>query len=337
VWGTVDQVRHYLALRSDDAHDLQRAALLDSFDSPLQMRLADRELRDGHPEQAEVAWRKAIQSNPADQAPREALLRFMVEQKRFDEALALTDASLKYSPVDANLLVDRGFLALRLGHPDQAVDSWKRAITADPGQMPVHLYLANELDHEGKAQDAAAHYTAFLTAVAQQPAAKRPEPEKVIAIALRMADCQARASEKAQSVQSYELAAKIAAQTKQPKLESIADVNEAALQAEAGKLGEALQLYQHAVQLDDSIGDRTSSAEDWFAYGRFLDNAGFPARLVYACLVKSTSLQDSLPEASQRQALTEASQRAESRLGPTAASIRRDPEPLLRRALGLRQ
>jgi tetratricopeptide (TPR) repeat protein len=203
--------------------------------------------------------------------------------------------------------------------------------------MLVHLYLANELDHEGKAQDAADHYKAFLTALAQQPAAKRPEPEKIIAIALRMADCQARASEKAQSIQSYELAAKIAAQTKQPKLESIADVNEAALQAEAGRLGEALQLYQHAVQLDDSIGDRTSSAEDWFAYGRFLDSAGFPARLVYACLVKSTSLQDSLPEARQRQALAEASQRAEGRLGLAAAAIRRDPEPLLRRALGVRQ
>jgi tetratricopeptide (TPR) repeat protein len=337
VWGTVDQVRHYLALRSDNAHDLQRAALLDSFDSPLQMRLADRELQDGHPEQAEAAWRKAIQSNPADQAPREALLRFMVEEKRFDEALVLADASLKYSPINANLLVDRGLLALRLGHPDQAVDSWRRAIAVDPGQMLVHLYLANELDHEGKAQDAADHYKAFLTALAQQPAAKRPEPEKIIAIALRMADCQARASEKAQSIQSYELAAKIAAQTKQPKLESIADVNEAALQAEAGRLGEALQLYQHAVQLDDSIGDRTSSAEDWFAYGRFLDSAGFPARLVYACLVKSTSLQDSLPEARQRQALAEASQRAEGRLGLAAAAIRRDPEPLLRRALGVRQ
>src|SRR5580700_4992040 len=336
-WGTVDQVRYYLSLRADNLQDLQRAAEMDSFDSSVQMRLARRELDEGHPQPAEAAWRKAIQANPADPAPRQALLRFLIGQDRIDEALGLTDASLKYAPRDANLLVDRGLLALRLGQPDQAVQSWNRAIAVDSGQMLAHLYLANELDHEGKAQDAAGHYRAFLTALAQQPAAKRPEPEKIIAIALRMADCQARASEKAQSIQSYELAAKIAAQTKQPKLESIADVNEAALQAEAGRLGEALQLYQHAVQLDDSIGDRTSSAEDWFAYGRFLDSAGFPARLVYACLVKSTSLQDSLPEARQRQALAEASQRAEGRLGLAAAAIRRDPEPLLRRALGVRQ
>ena len=334
-WGTVDQVRHYLALRSDDVRDLQRAASLDSFDGPLQMRLARRELEDGQPQLAEAAWRKAIQSNPADAAPRQALLRLLVQQNRFDEAFTLTNASLKYTPKDANLLVDRGLLALRLGQPDQAITSWNRALASDPNQMLAHLYLANELDHEGKPQDAALHYKAFLSGIARQPMANRPEPQKVIAIALRMADCQVRASRKQEAIQSYELAAKIAAQTKQSKLESIADVNEAALQGEAGNLDPALHLYQHALQLDDSIGDRTSSAEDWFAYGRFLDRAGFPARFVYACLVKSTTLQDSLPEASQRQLLADASIKAERRVGAEGAAIRRDPEPFLREALAL--
>ena len=230
-----------------------------------------------------------------------------------------------------------GVLALRLGQPDQAVESWNHALAVDPGQMLAHLYLANELDHEGKADAAAGHYKAFLGAIARQPATKRPEPEKVIAIALRMADCQAHASQKALAIQSYELAATIAAQTKQTKLESIANVNEAALQGDAGKLGVALQLYQHALQLDDSIGDRTSSAEDWLAYGRFLDNAGFPARLVYACLVKSAKLRNALPDASQRQLLADVSKRAESRVGSEAAAIRRDPEPVLREALALRR
>src|SRR5580704_7626187 len=337
VWGTVDQVRHYLALRSESIHDLQQAATLDSFDGPLQMRLAHRELEDGHPQQAEAAWKKAIQSNPVDPAPRQALLRFLIAQSRFDEALGLTEASLKYKPKDANLLVDRGLLALRLGQTDQAEESWERAIAVDPGQMLAHLYLASELDHDGKAQAAAGQYRAVLGIIAQQPAAKRPEPEKVIAIALRMADCQARASQKALAIQSYELAARIAAQTRQTKLESIAVVNEAALQAEAGKLGPALHLYQHALQLDDSIGDQTSSAEDWLAYGRFLDSAGFPARLVYACLVKSTRLQGFLPEASQRQLLADASRQAERRVGAEASAIRRDPEPPLREALALQR
>jgi tetratricopeptide (TPR) repeat protein len=336
-WGTVDQVRHYLALRSDNVRDLQRAAVLDSFDGPLQMRLAHRELEDGHPQQAEAAWRKAMQSNPADPAPRQALLRFLIERNRFDEAFDLTESSLHYTPRDANLLLDRGLLALRRGQPDQAVDSWNRAIAIEPSKALAHLYLANELDHEGKAEAAAGHYKTFLRTIAQQPGAKRPEPEKVIAIVLRMADCQARASQTAQAVQSYELAAKIAAQTKQTKLESIANVNEAALQGEAGKFGTALELYQHALHLDDSISDRTSSAEDWFAYGRFLDRAGLPVRLAYACFVYSAKLQDALPDASQRQALAEASKQAEKRVGEEAGAIRRHPESLLDEALALRR
>ncbi len=336
-WGTVDQVRHYLALRSENVSDLQRAVSLDSFDSLLQTRLGHRELEDGHPQQAEAAWKTAIKSNPADPAPRQALLRFLIERKRFDEAFDLTEASLHYTPRDANLLLDRGLLAMRRGHLDVAVDSWKQAVAIDPGQALPHLYLASELDHEGHAADAAFHYKAFLSRIAQQPAEKRPEPEKVIAVALRMADCQARASQTEQAVQSYELAAKIAAQTKQTKLESMADVNEAAIQAPAGKTDRALVLYQHSLQLDESIGDRTSSAEDWLAYGRFLESAGFPARTVYACFVKAASLQSALPDASQREFLAEASAKAEKLVGAEANAIRRNPDPFLQEALALKR
>jgi tetratricopeptide (TPR) repeat protein len=314
-------------LHSENVRDLQQAASLDSFDSPLQMRLAHRELEEGHPQQAESAWRKAIQSNPADPAPQQELLRFLVEQNRFDEAYNLSDAYLNYFPKDAKLWMDHGLLALR----------WNRAIAIDPSQMLAHMYLASELDHEGKAQSAAGHYKVALSRIAEQPPAKRPAPEQVIAIVLRMADCQARASRTDEAVHSYELAARLASQTKQARLESIADVNEAAIQADAGKLDEALPLYQNALQLDDSIGDQSSSAEDWLAYGRFLEKAGFPDRLVYACFEKSASLQDSLAEASQRQYLTDARNKAERRLGPAAVAIRRDPTPTLQQALALRR
>ena len=66
-----------------------------------------------------------------------------------------------------------------------------------------------------------------------------------------------------------------------------------------GTLDEALQLYQRALRLDDSLSDTNASAEDWFAYGRFLEDAGFPARLAYACLVKSESATQSLHNAVQ--------------------------------------
>jgi tetratricopeptide (TPR) repeat protein len=152
-----------------------------------------------------------------------------------------------------------------------------------------------------------------------------------------MGDCQTRASQQAQALQSYQLAERLAAQTKQSKLESIASVNEAALLGEAGRLDEALQLYQHAVGLDESTGDRTASAEDWFAFGRFLEGAGFPDRLAYACLVKSEMLQDPLTDASQQRHRAEAIKRRAKLAGSEAAAIRRNPGLSVNEALALRR
>jgi tetratricopeptide (TPR) repeat protein len=337
ILGTVDQARYYLALRTDDLHDLRRAEALDSFDSSLQLRLAHRALEDGRPQEAEAAWRRAVQANPADPAPRQALLRFLIDQNRFDEAFTLTEASLKYAPKDANLLVDRGLLAQRRGHADVALASWNQALAADPGQSMANLFIADELDREGNAQAAASHYNAFLERIARQGAQDRPAPDRVIAIVLRMADCQARSSQTDRAVQSYHLAEKLALQTRRPKLESIADLNEAALQSRAGKLTEALQLYQRALQLDSSAADNSAGAQDWFVYGRFLDDAGFPARLAYACIVKSELLAQSLPNPSVPEAMIAAQKQIEKRLGAEAASVRRDLEPALREALALRR
>ena len=337
VWGTLDQTRYYLALNADDLHDLQRAEALNSFDSTLQMRLAHRAMEEGQVQQAEAAWRRAMQANPADPAPRQGLLQLLIDQDRFDEAFSLTEASLKYTPKDANLLVDRGLLALRQGHPDQALANWDQALAVDPRQKLAHLYMADEFDREGKAQAAASHYNSFLEQIARQPAQDRPAPDKVIAIVLRMADCQVHSSQTELAMKSYHLAEKLASQTSQIKLESVADVNEAALESKAGKLDEALRLYQQALRLDDSTADTSASAQDWYAYGRFLDDAGFPARLAFACMVKSESLMRSLPSPAVPASLVAERQKIENRLGTTAAVVRRDPDPALQEALALRR
>ncbi|HUA16921.1 MAG TPA: tetratricopeptide repeat protein [Verrucomicrobiae bacterium] len=335
IWGTVDQARYYLALRTDNLRDLQRAATLDSFDSSLQMRLANKEIQDGDPKLAEAAWRRAIQTNPADPAPRQALLQFLITQDRFDEALNLTEASLKYSPRDPNLLIDQGLLEMQRGHPDQALADWDKALAVDPGQTLAHLYLASELDREGKAQLAASHYQSFLEGIAHQAPQNRPAPEKTIATVLRMADCDVRSSQIDRARQAYKLAERLSIQTRQPKLESLANINQAGLEASTGHLSEALQLYQHALQLDSLNGDDNASGQDWFIYGRFLDDAGFPARLAYACFVKAQSLN---PPLSQK-AAPDASRLAEleKQLGKDAEVIKRDPQPDLAGALALRR
>jgi Tfp pilus assembly protein PilF len=335
-WGSVDQVRYYLALNADDLRDLERAAALDSFDSTVQMSLAHRAFEDGQPKQAEAAWRRAMQANPADPAPRQALLQFLIEQDRYDEALKLTETSLKYTPKDADLLVDRGLLAQRLGKAGEAPAYWEQAIAIDPSQLNVRFDLASELDHEGKAQAAAAQYQAFLERVAHQPVQQRPAPEQVIAVVLRMADCQSRSSQTGSAIKSYRLAEKLAGETLQPKLASVAFINEAALEAGAAGPSQALPLYQDALRLDQANGDDKASSADWLAYARFLNDAGFPPRLVYACLLKSQRPTQALQHNNNSDATAAMIQSLEKRLGPAAAPIRRDPELTLIEALDLR-
>jgi len=330
-WGTLDQARHYLALRSDNLRDLKRAAALDSVDSQLQVRMGRKHLEQGNATEAEAAWRKAMLANPTDLASRHALLKLLLDQKRFDEAFTLTETSLKYAPKDANLLVDHGLLALQRGHSDDALANWEQALKADPGESVAHLYLAHELDRQGKAQPAAAHYRSFLEAIAQRPEGK-PEPEALLGIILRMADCQVRSSQTQLAVQSYQMAERLAAQTGQTKWESVAAINEAPLQGKAGNTNQAIRLYRRALELDDAIGDKAASTVDWFSYGRFLQESGLP-RLAYACMLKSEILGQSLREPAVPASALDARKQLEKNLGPEAAAIQKNLPAILRDAL----
>jgi tetratricopeptide (TPR) repeat protein len=332
IWGTLDQTRHYWALRSDDLKDLNRAAALDAFDSQLQSRLARKHVEDGNAAEAEAAWKRAIATNPADSAPRQGLLKLLVDQKRFDEAFDLTDNSLKYTPNDANLLINRGLLALQRGHADQALADWERALKADPNQTAAHLYLAHELDRQGRAEEAVPHYRSYLETIARQ-STDRPAPDALIGVILRMAECQARSSQTDAALKSYQMAEKIAIETGQAKLESVASVNQAVLQGKAGNVNEALRLYRRALELDDTTGDNAAGAVDWFAYGQFLQQAGFPAKMAYACMVKSEMVGRSLQKPPLPDAVGKFKVALEKSLGPDAATVRRNLEPALQDAL----
>ena len=334
-WGTVDQVRYYFALHGDNLADLQRAAALASYDTTLQMRLARKELDAGQPDQAIVAWKRAMHSNPVDPAPRNALLQFLTSEKRFGEAYDVTRAAMQRNPRDSQLLVNNGILAMQLGHADEALASWQKAVAADPALADAHLYLAAELDREGKPAEAVPHYGAFLEIVAHHSADARPPAPKLIGVALKLADCQSRAGHPDQALRSYELARKIAAQTGEGKLESFASISEAGLRARNGHPDEALRLYQHALQLDASMDDRHSEGVDWYSYAFFLRDAGFPSRLSFASLLKSEELMKFAPDSAEAKSFAKTLQEFEKPLGSEAARIRKNPEPVQKQALTL--
>jgi len=336
VWGCVDQVHYYLALHSSNLADLKHAASLAPYDTPLEMRLARQALEEGKPDDSVAAWQYAIQANPADPGPRDAWLKYLTQEKRLDEAYQLTGSWLKLAPRDAALLVNHGILAQQFGHSDEAELSWQKALRLDPSQADADLYLASDLEKQGKLEDAIGHYEAFLAKMVQRPASSLPPAASLISVALKLADCNTRANHPDLSLQYYKMARTLAGQTREKKLESFADVAEASLQARLGQTAKALPLYQRALQLDSGLNDHHSEAVDWYMYAMFLRAAGFPARDAYASLLKSQSL---LPSDSdgQQAAASRARKELEHVLGPQASAISHNPEPVLHEALELKR
>ena len=337
VWGCVDQAHYYFALHSGDLADLKRAASLAPYDTPLEVRLARQAMAEGDPQDSVAAWQYAIKANPSDPAPRDAWLRYLTQEKRLDEAYQLTGGWLKLAPRDAALLVNHGILAQQFGHADEAEVNWQKALTLDPSQADADLYLAAALEKQGKLEDAIAHYEAFLTKVVQRPASNLPSVDSVINVVLQLADCNARANHLDLALRYYKMARILAAQTKETKLESFANVAEASLQAKRGETGKALPLYQTALQLDAGLDDQRSEAVDWYQYAMFLRDTGFPARFVYASLLKSQSLLSSDANGQEVAAVIRTRQELERQLGPQASAISRNPEPILHEALELKR
>lgn len=233
--------------------------------------------------------------------------------------------------------MNHGILAQQFGHADEAEVNWQKALTLDPSQADADLYLAAALEKQGKLEDAIAHYEAFLTKVVQRPASNLPSVDSVINVVLQLADCNARANHLDLALRYYKMARILAAQTKETKLESFANVAEASLQAKRGETGKALPLYQTALQLDAGLDDQRSEAVDWYQYAMFLRDTGFPARFVYASLLKSQSLLSSDANGQEVAAVIRTRQELERQLGPQASAISRNPEPILHEALELKR
>jgi tetratricopeptide (TPR) repeat protein len=338
-WGCVDQAHYYFALHNSDLADLERAAALAPYDTPLQTHLARQALEDGNPQESVDAWQYAIKANPADPAPRDAWLRYLTQEKRLDEAYRLTGSWLQLAPKDAALLVNHGILAQQFGHAEEAEVSWQKALSLDPSLADADLYLAPALEKQGRFEEAIAHYEDYLTQVAKRPASNLPPAPNVIGAALKLADCNLRINRTDVALRYYKMARDLAAQTGEKKLESFADVAEASLQAKLGHTAVALPLYQSGLQLDTELGDQHSEAVDWNIYAFFLRDNGFPARFVYASLIKSRSLLSSDSNDSDQEVATTSRvlRELERQVGAQASAIKANPEPILREALTLKR
>jgi tetratricopeptide (TPR) repeat protein len=227
----LDQWRYGLAVGHTDPVRLVQATALNPYDTGVFVRLAQADRGAGNAAGAEAALRRAIVVNPQNPAPARALVRLLVEHARWSDAYTATTSLLAHVPRDVDALVNAGVLAHRLGRTDAAEDWWRRALAIDPGQAHVHLYLAELLAGERRSRDAVTHYRAYLERVARSAPADRPAPAEVGPAVVRFGDALAAAGDPGDALSQYDLATRIASQTGQSDLETLARSRREALSA----------------------------------------------------------------------------------------------------------
>ena len=334
LWGALDQLHFYWANVSASLSSLQRAVMLNPHVSAAQSRLAIAADAAGNRDLALAALKQAAEVNPGNLGLQESYARGLHLAGRDADAYAFYQKLLARWPQDANSLVNYGLLAQKLGHPEEAVDSWQRAVAADPTLTKAQLYLAQALEQRGEPRAAARHYDAYLQVVAKHPAQHSGEAQTVISALIKVADADAATRKTQEAMRGYQAATHFAEKIKNPGLQSLALAHAADTQANAGAAGDASQLFQQALLIDETQGDPRASAVDWYNYGQFLLHQKQPEPLVFACFYRAQDLMSTNPGA-ELTAIAAARAASEARLGPSAHALPAQLSKLLSEALSL--
>ena len=290
LWGGMDQIHFALGTNEGNLPGLERAALMNPYDSMLEARIASAETKAGRRDAAAQALTRAVAIHPHNAALEHACARAMLEAGRYADAYEHYRKMLELFPRDSDALVNYGLLAARLGHPEEAVESWEKAVDVDPHQPKAQLYLAEALDQKGEHAAAARHWQAFLQLAASDRNDPVRTPQQETSATIQLADDQARIHHEEEALTGYLSAIALAASAQDARLESLALAHLADLEEKRGAVTSAAHAYQRSLALDAKAGDPRSEAFDWFNYGQFLRRHGQPEELAYACFLKAESL-----------------------------------------------
>ncbi len=334
LWGGMDQIHFALGTDEGNATALLRAARMNPYDSMLQARLASVEIKAGQRGEAIEALKRGVAVNPDNAALQHECARAMIEDERYAEAYELYRKMLVIFPRDADALVNYGLLAARLGHPEEAMDSWEKAVDANPDQPNPQLYLAQAFDQKGEPAAAARHWQAFLRYATEHPGDAAIAPGQEISAEIQFADDESQSGRADEALAGYQTAIAHAGRVSDARLESLALAHLADLQEKRGDVKAAAASHQRGLARDAKAGDSSGEALDWFNYGQFLRRHGLRDDLAYACVLQAEKLLAGT-SGSNLDTVQGIRRELESRMGKRAAAARKDLPALLARATEL--
>ena len=210
LWGGFDQFHFALRTAEGNLPALLRASQINPYDSFVEERIARAETQQGQQDQAVAALSRAVAINPSSITLQQAAARAMIADGRYADAYAHYQKMLERFPRDADALTNYGLLAARLGHPEEAMDSWQKSVDINPNQPNAHLYLAEAFDQRGEPAAAARHWNSFLQLVAANPQSSPGAPaftqQQILAATVQFADDETRINQSAAALTQYDLA-----------------------------------------------------------------------------------------------------------------------------------
>lgn len=334
LWGGVDQLHFFLGVDENNLPRLEREAAMNPYDATMQLRIAHAELRVGERDKADEALASAIAANPRNPGPQHARARALLLNGRYDEAYKHYLQMLKVLPRDPDALVSFGVVAAKLGHADEALESWQKALAADPAQANAHLYLAAAFEQQGQPAVAARHYQEYLALASAHPGTLAGPPGRTPSVAVTLGDAYAHAGQAAQALEAYQSAVKLAEGAGDTKVESLVLAHQAELLENTGDAAAAARSNQRGLALDAGGNDRHSEGVDWFNYGQFLRRHAQNDRFAYACFLQAEDLLASSP-GKDLDTVRILRRQVEARLGREAATIRKNLNAVLFEAAAL--
>ena len=290
LWGGLDQLHFALGTDQESLPSLLRAARLNPYDSLTDERLAAAEMKEGQRSEALESLRRALEANPRNEGLQQWYAREIIADGRYEDATSTTAEMLALFPRDADALLNYGLLAARLGHGDEAIRSWEKAVEVDANQPRAQFYLADALENKKDSAGAEPHWQAFLDFGQAHPDDPAATPAQRISAAVRLGDDQARANQFVAARENYQFATDLAEKTGDAKLESLSLAHLADFQEKSGDQRGAAHSYQRGLELDAKSDDPSGAAVDWFNYGQFLRRHGISDELAYACFLRAEGL-----------------------------------------------
>ena len=150
--------------RTDEALTHYRAAVArDPHNPPFQINLGSLLQAQGrHEQEAEAAYRRAIELAPAWAPAHASLGALCLQWKRLDEAREALHKALSLDPGDAETLNNLGLVLQGLGQLDEALAWFDRAIARNPGSAGAHSNRGLVLEEKGDDEGAVRAYEQAL-------------------------------------------------------------------------------------------------------------------------------------------------------------------------------